>query len=620
MKRNSASGRYRARKGISTGRHKPVNAKKSATGKHDAIPTAPLASAAKPRRESRYSRNVSSSSSVRREPNSGDSARIKAAARELKPDGIGIAVKICIAVSVLLLLATASVGYFLSQYTAEKVTEEIKKKGVGCANSIAPLGEVLLLAKELDQQSPENNGITPVEPSAPSINELLRKHKFTFKGEGSSINAVLTDKDILEIKVLDQSNEPVINALRKSGMGMERITNRSKLSTRENRVDNSTITIGTGIANMENGQRIHCYQFIKEIYRGNRLFGKAIVLVSSEKIQRAKEEVLYFTGMVSIGAVIIGIIIAVLIATNITKPIKTLVRDMQIVSQGKLRHRTTQSSRDEVGLLAHNFNKMTADLEKAHKAEVQQQKMNADLKAARDIQERLLPKKVPRLPSYDMKEFYRPSRDVGGDYYDTIVVDKNHLGLLVADVSGKGVQGGLVMTIVRTIINIFARKNLSTADVLRTTNQILAKELKPGMFVTAFYLLLHVRSGTMTLSSAGHNDLIIYRKAKGDIELINPKGIALGLDKGKIFERTVREEKVKLYNGDRVLLYTDGVVEAMNSRKEEFGDEQLYNFVRENAELNSSDFVELLVSTLDKHKGKAEQHDDITIFTFKVGG
>ncbi len=546
-----------------------------------------------------------------------ESARMSAMEREMKPEGLSIAVKICLAVSVLLLMTTLVVGFFVARFTEQKITEEIKKKGVGCVNTLAIAGKILLVTKEMELQKKETNdpenGIAQPELGKGLI-DSLKEQKIVFTGVDSQANAILADKDILDIKVLDSMQKPLITA----SEGMKLLRERQEINLYT--ID-PTVQTGPCVAEMEDGRIIHSYEFTKKITKGNRFLGTAIVLVSSEKIRKSRREVLTYTIGISAGAVVAGIIIAILIATNITRPIKVLVRDMKIVSKGDLKHRTRAlSSKDEVGLLAQSFNKMTMDLERAHQAEVQQQRMNADLKAARDIQERLLPKKKFKLPTYDMKEFYRPSRDVGGDYYDTIVVDKEHLGLLVADVSGKGVQGGLVMTMMRTIVNIFALKNRSTAEVMKTTNQILAKELRPGMFVTAFYALLHVRSGKMRLSSAGHNDLIIYRKSKQDIVLVNPKGIALGLDKGKIFNRTVREEDIQLYNGDRVLLYTDGVVEAMNAKKEEFGDQRLYNFVRQHAEKTSQEFVDLLVETLDKHKGKAEQHDDITIFTFRVGG
>ena len=122
----------------------------------------------------------------------------------------------------------------------------------------------------------------------------------------------------------------------------------------------------------------------------------------------------------------------------------------------------------------------------------------------------------------------------------------------------------------------------------------------------------------MAVASAGHNPMLIYRESAGKLEKVRPNGIALGFDKGPVFNRTIREERLKLEPGDRVVLYTDGIVEAMNERREEFGDDALDQFTIDNAGLPSKDFVRQLIKVLEEHKGAAEQHDDITVTTFRI--
>ena len=111
---------------------------------------------------------------------------------------------------------------------------------------------------------------------------------------------------------------------------------------------------------------------------------------------------------------------------------------------------------------------------------------------------------------------------------------------------------------------------------------------------------------------------MVIHHASGEVELINPNGIALGFDKGRIFSRTIKEQEIQLESGDRVILYTDGVVEAMNIKSEEYTDDRFYEFVKDNKDLNCEDFIEALLRDLDKHKGKAEQHDDITAVALRV--
>ena len=192
------------------------------------------------------------------------------------------------------------------------------------------------------------------------------------------------------------------------------------------------------------------------------------------------------------------------------------------------------------------------------------------------------------------------------------------MGIIVADVSGKGIPGCMVMGTTRTILRFSATGNQSAASTLAKTNKVVAQDIRRGMFVTAMYVVLHARSRDMIVSSAGHNPMALYRAATGEVEMINPNGIALGFDKGPLFQRTIKEQLVKMGPGDRIVLYTDGVVEAMNENSEEYTDERFIDFIKNNKSLTSDEFINALLDDLNDHKGNAEQHDDITIVTFRA--
>jgi len=138
------------------------------------------------------------------------------------------------------------------------------------------------------------------------------------------------------------------------------------------------------------------------------------------------------------------------------------------------------------------------------------------------------------------------------------------------------------------------------------------------MFVTMIYGILNVRQKTLTVASAGHNPMVLLRARTGQVELVNPNGIALGFDKGPIFNRTIKEQTLQLYKGDQVVLYTDGVVEAMDEKHEEYGDERFYKWLQVHATERSRDLINNLLKELDAHRGRAEQHDDITVVTIRV--
>jgi serine phosphatase RsbU (regulator of sigma subunit) len=318
-------------------------------------------------------------------------------------------------------------------------------------------------------------------------------------------------------------------------------------------------------------------------------------------------------------AVLLGTGIAYWLSTLITGPIQRLISDINEVSGGNLNHKTVAVSRDEVGLLAQTFNRMTTALRAAHDQEIQSKQLEHDLEIASDIQQNLVPKQMLRIPGYDIGAYYRPSRDVGGDYYDFIRVDDDHDGIIVADVSGKGLPGALVMTMARAFLRMEAERggNTSPADTLAKANRMLAKDIKKGMFVTALYCILNKNTNEIRVASAGHNPLVVWRAASNRIQLVNPNGIALGFDKGPVFEKSAKEESLVLGHGDRIVAFTDGTVEAMDAENREFGDKRFYGLIQQLATRDSNQLLNLLVKALEDHQGNEPQSDDITIVTLR---
>jgi len=144
---------------------------------------------------------------------------------------------------------------------------------------------------------------------------------------------------------------------------------------------------------------------------------------------------------------------------------------------------------------------------------------------------------------------------------------------------------------------------------------VLYHDIKRGMFVTVYYCILQLNKMLLTCVSAGHNPMVLWRKASNTCHLVNPNGLALGIDKGPLFDKTLKEQKIQLFKGDRFALYTDGVIESMNKNSEQFGQNRFYLRVKQLADKSSSEFLSLLVSELEAHQGEAPQHDDITIVT-----
>lgn len=352
------------------------------------------------------------------------------------------------------------------------------------------------------------------------------------------------------------------------------------------------------------------------ISRGN--YGWASVFLDARVIQEAQASTNRNVLIISILAALASFIVIVLISALFTRPIRRLQHDIAIVAEGNLEHNTVPQSNDEIGALAQVFNVMTHNLRAAQAQEANRKAIERELSIANEIQTKLLPERIPTVPGLDIHRHYASAKEVGGDYYDFLVIDQRHLGLVVADVSGKGIPGSMVMTMVRSLLRLASVRNYSPADTFKKVNRILAKDIRRGMFVTAIYMVLDIQEKKLKVASAGHNPLVVYRAAKKKCELVKPKGIALGFDKGPIFDSNIKEVEIELQPGDRIVAYTDGVNEAMDEDEEEFGDDEFYELVRQNSELSSEDFVRKIVEALEAHRGSAEQSDDITISTLAV--
>lgn len=361
---------------------------------------------------------------------------------------------------------------------------------------------------------------------------------------------------------------------------------------------------------------IPAYAFSKSI-GGNESIR---IYLDRQEIQSRKTNLMLSILGISVVGIGLAVFLAFLIGGGITKPLQTLMNDIQVISGGNFDHKPKARSNDEIGIVSRLLGDMAAGLKSAQAVWAENQSRKHDLDVAKEIQENLLPKHVPRIAGYDVSAYYSPSKEVGGDYYDFFLVDKTHLGMICADVSGKGIPGSMVMMMAKALVSYEAQNNLSPRDIFCKVNRTLAKDIKRGMFVTAFYMLLDIPTARLTVASAGHNPLLLYRAATKQCVEVNPGGIALGFDKdGRLFERNMKEEVVQLQRGDRAVIYTDGVTEAMSPGGEEFGEERMNAITIQAASRGSSEYLTTLVNAIQAHAQADDQHDDITIVTLKVG-
>lgn len=256
-----------------------------------------------------------------------------------------------------------------------------------------------------------------------------------------------------------------------------------------------------------------------------------------------------------------------------------------------------------------------AQLARQQQAEARErERMEQELRVARLIQQTLLPHELPNLPGYEIAAYYRPAREVGGDFYDFLYFEDGQVGLIIGDVTDKGVPAALVMATTRTLLRAAAERLVTPSPVLERVNELLHPDIPQRMFVTCLYALLDPKSGRLRYANAGHD--LPYRRHGHGVDELRATGMPLGLMPGMKYE----EKEVFLSPGDIVLFHSDGLVEAHNVQGDMFGFPRLQETMGSQAVDDSRSVIEFLLQELADFTGNAwEQEDDVTLVTLSRG-
>jgi len=543
--------------------------------------------------------------------------------------GVSLGVKIALFTAVLVAACMGVLGWNLGATVTREIDQQINEKGVAAAKAFAFQPKAIIFqkaladdpAREAEIRAWQKSLVSFVEKEPMILNvmyfwdaqgkELVTDHGVSVLLAGvpprgdSVATSKIAEKDKVEIEEGQYKGSGFEGRVRKYVMKVEPVRAEAQLKQ----------TDPTGLTDPDDdkaGKRDAEARASPVTDAWVHVFLKADEVDVVAEAVRSKILVLC---TVAIG---IAILLSIAVAAYLAMPLRALVEDMRVVAEGKLDHKTVPRSADEIGQAAYQFNEMTRSLRAAQKLEHERQAIEHELSIATEIQTKLLPERIPQIPGIDLFSFYLSAKEVGGDYYDFLVIDPTHLGIIVADVSGKGIPGAMVMTMVRSLLRLASHRETSPAETLKKVNRILAKDIRRGMFVTAIYAVLDVQRKRLTVASAGHNPMVFYEAATKTVRAVNPSGIALGFDKGRTFDENIREETLDLKTGDRCVVYTDGVVEAMSEKQEEYGMERFMEVVKEQAERSSKDFTNGVVEELEGHRGRGEQSDDITITTLRV--
>ncbi|MFI3177524.1 MAG: SpoIIE family protein phosphatase [Eubacteriales bacterium] len=335
-----------------------------------------------------------------------------------------------------------------------------------------------------------------------------------------------------------------------------------------------------------------------------------------------KSKTVFTTLVLALSAIVIvlyNFIASRRFAKKITNPIKVLEDGSTEIGRGNLDYVIPDLGEGEIGHLARNFNKMSTELKEYIRnisvITAEKERLGAELSVATNIQASMLPSIFPAFPThqeFDIFASMTPAKEVGGDFYDFFLVDEDHLAMVMADVSGKGIPAALFMVISKTLLKNCAQTGISPHEVLEKVNNQLCEGNDAEMFVTVWLGIYEISTGHLRAANAGHEYPVIKR-ANGEFELVKDvHGFVLAGMEGVRY----KEYELQLEEGDKLFVYTDGVAEATNASDELYGTDRLLDLLNQNKETDVQQLLVEVKADIDLFAGDAPQFDDITMLAF----
>lgn len=367
--------------------------------------------------------------------------------------------------------------------------------------------------------------------------------------------------------------------------------------------------------------------------------GATVIALSTARLDRMLADYLLYGAGAAGLVVAIGVAVAGVFAGRIARPVAAMTRAAQEIDGRRFDPASLDSlarQGDELGTLARVFQHMAIEVQareehlealvRARTLELEQKnalleaskrRVEAELDAARSLQAAILPQALPVHPSYAGKATMVPAKELGGDFYDFFAIDERHLGIVIADVSGKGVPAAFFMAISRTVLQSSARENRSAGACLAAANTLLCAQNPMDLFVTTFYGILDTETGELAYANGGHNPPLVVRRADGTVaDLPRTSGMALGV----MPDIPYAEKRLHLEPGDTLFLYTDGISEAMDRDGHEFTEARLRQTLTDTQGQAVDVVIEGVTAAVEHFVAGAEQSDDITCLVVRYIG
>lgn len=344
-----------------------------------------------------------------------------------------------------------------------------------------------------------------------------------------------------------------------------------------------------------------------------------VFLLLPDSAQVADRSLLGLIVGVTFAIILVGAAVSVWVANQVSRPITRIIDDVRQISTGDLDHRTRAHASGEIGTLARAIDRMTNSLAEARENEVELQVRQREVEVASEVREQLLPQSTPKLAGYELGHMYLSSAALGGDFLDYVEVGpqgRDGVGLLVCEVSGKGLPGALVGATARSYLRAMLGDGGDVKAAFQGANKQLARDVRRGMAVTSLYALIDPPQGIATVACTGHKvPLIRFTGADRKVRLVHPEGIALGFDRGPVFDSKLEITKVPVEPGDRLVLVNSGAVTVAGPDGAELGEKGLYALVLRFGALPTEQFLAKLREALLAHAADAPRARDISVVT-----
>ena len=241
-----------------------------------------------------------------------------------------------------------------------------------------------------------------------------------------------------------------------------------------------------------------------------------------------------------------------------------------------------------------------------------------ELEIAREIQVSLEPKQLPEIPGLSLSFSSKPAKIVGGDFFNVVKRNEDQMLSIVGDVAGKGIPAALYAAHIQSMFESLSQQSASPANILNGLNHLICRRLREGDFITAVIAFFEAGENSLTIARAGHNWPLLYSSRTDTIEPLKTKGVCLGIDRDVGFSSCLEEKAIPVRSGDVLLLYSDGITEAMNANHHLFDQSRLESALKESAQLPADKIVERINLRLDEFVQSEEPHDDVTMVAIKV--